>query len=67
MKISGIKTVIPSRSVDNHLIKSMVADESRGTLNGQLRAALSRIDFYLAYSQANNRRWLADGRRNDVW
>src|SRR5688500_3802448 len=60
MKISGIKTSIPSRTVDNKMIKSMVTDESNGTLNGQLRAALSRIDFYLAYSQASKRQWLAD-------
>jgi acyl-CoA:acyl-CoA alkyltransferase len=60
MKISGIKTIIPSRTVDNQMIKSMVTDESNNKLNGQLRATLSRIDFYLAYSQANKRQWLAD-------
>src|ERR1051325_10533528 len=58
MKISGINTSIPSRTVDNQSIKSMVTEESNGTLNGQLRAALSRIDFYLAYSQASKRQWL---------
>src|ERR1051325_9590635 len=58
MKISGINTSIPSRTEDNQSIKLMVTEESNGTLNGQLRAALSRIDFYLAYSQASKRQWL---------
>ncbi|MGB8509270.1 MAG: 3-oxoacyl-[acyl-carrier-protein] synthase III C-terminal domain-containing protein [Pyrinomonadaceae bacterium] len=60
MKLAGIEAVIPSRTVDNKTIKSMVTEQSTATLKDQLRAALSRIDFYLTYSASNERRWLAD-------
>jgi 3-oxoacyl-[acyl-carrier-protein] synthase III len=60
MKIAGIKAAIPSRTIDNETIKSMVADLSGDVLKHQLRAALNRIDFYLTYSASDRRQWLAD-------
>ncbi|MCU1265435.1 MAG: hypothetical protein JWM21_1753 [Acidobacteria bacterium] len=60
MKIAGIKAIIPSRTVDNQTIKSMVTDQSTDVLKNQLRSTLSRIDFYLTYSESNKRQWLAD-------
>ncbi|HVG01505.1 MAG TPA: 3-oxoacyl-[acyl-carrier-protein] synthase III C-terminal domain-containing protein [Nitrospira sp.] len=61
MKLAGIKAIIPSRTIDNQMIKSMVTDQSADILNGHLRATMNRIDFYLTYSNANKRQWLADG------
>ena len=61
MKLAGVKAVIPSRTVDNQAIKSMVADQSAAVLKDQLQAALKRIHFYLTYSAAERRQWLADG------
>jgi len=60
MKLAGIKAIIPSRTIDNQMIKSMVTDQSLGLLNSKLRATLSRIDFYLNYSDSDKRQWLAD-------
>jgi 3-oxoacyl-[acyl-carrier-protein] synthase III len=61
MKLAGVKAVIPSRTIDNQAIKSMVAEQSAGLLKRDLQAALNRIDFYLTYSASDRRRWLADG------
>lgn len=61
MKIAGISAALPSRIVNNQTVKTMVADQSADLLKGQLRAALSRIDFYLNYSASDRRQWLADG------
>src|SRR5687768_4407403 len=60
MRLTGIKAIIPSRTIDNEMIKSMVSDQSSEILKNQLRATLSRIDFYLNYSDSDKRQWLAD-------
>lgn len=61
MRLTGIKAVLPSRTVDNQNIRSMVADYSSHMSQEDLRAALNRIDFYLTYSAADQRRWLDEG------
>lgn len=60
MRIAGVQSVIPSRTVSNDMIKSMVADYSSTVLQDRLRPAINRIDFYLTYSGSDQRRWLAD-------
>lgn len=61
MKIAGVKAAIPSQTMDNDAVKGIVAELSGEVLKNQLRAALNRIDFYLAFSGSERRQWLADG------
>src|ERR1700761_4334850 len=60
MRIAGIQSVVPSRTVTNDIIKSMIADHSSAALRDRLRSAINRVDFSLTYSGSDQRRWLAD-------
>lgn len=63
MKVESVKAVFPSRELANEEIIGLVEKHSKATFEGDLDAALEQIRFYLAYSGAESRRWLAPGEK----
>lgn len=60
MKIAAIKAAIPSRTVTNRDIEDMVSMHSTGLDDHDMREALRRISFFLAYSGSRKRCWLSE-------
>ncbi|AUG08680.1 3-oxoacyl-[acyl-carrier-protein] synthase III C-terminal domain-containing protein [Pseudomonas sp. S09G 359] len=63
MKIAGLSAVLPSRTVGNLDIQRLVTELSPTLVGEELNLVLRRINFFLTFSGARERRWLAEGER----
>jgi 3-oxoacyl-[acyl-carrier-protein] synthase III len=59
MRIAGIAAVFPKRIVTNRDVLEMIAAESTGHFQGNLKSALRRIDYMFNYSGIRQRRWIS--------
>ncbi len=63
MKVESVKAVLPSLEISNEEVIGLIEKHSKKTFEGDLDAALEHISFYLAYSGAQSRCWLAPGEK----
>ncbi|MFI9505226.1 3-oxoacyl-[acyl-carrier-protein] synthase III C-terminal domain-containing protein [Nocardia sp. NPDC052566] len=63
MKIRSVVAGLPSRVVTNADIIDLIAAHSSGYFEGDLDAALRKVDYYLRYAGSDERRWLDAGER----
>lgn len=58
MKIEAIKVALPTKKITNDNILALVEEYSKPVFKGDLKEALSKINFYLRYSGSDTRYWL---------
>jgi len=63
MRIAAVTAALPSQRVTNDDVLDLVREHSRAGFQGDLDAALRKINFWLAYSGSESRRWAAAGER----
>jgi 3-oxoacyl-[acyl-carrier-protein] synthase III len=58
MKIEAIKAALPTKKVTNDDILALIEEYSKPTFTGDLKIALSKINYFLRYSGSDTRYWL---------
>ncbi|WP_280205119.1 heme-binding protein, partial [Nocardia farcinica] len=63
MRIRSAVAELPARVVTNDDIVGWIGEHSAGHFEGDLDAALRKVDYYLRYAGSRERRWLDAGER----
>ncbi|MBC5793745.1 MAG: 3-oxoacyl-[acyl-carrier-protein] synthase III C-terminal domain-containing protein [Sphaerospermopsis kisseleviana] len=58
MKIEAIKAALPTKKLTNDDVLALIEEYSKPVFSGDLKTALSKINFFLRYSGSDVRYWL---------